>query len=44
MERIALGFVGMGFVVQVRRFGGMKITGKILSEILKAVCSCIIKE
>jgi len=44
MERIALGFVGMGFVVQLRGFGGMKFTGKMLSEILKAVCNCRLKE
>ena len=39
-----MGFVGMGFVVNVRRLGGKKITGKILSEILKAVRSCRLKE
>jgi hypothetical protein len=35
---------GMGFVVRLRRFGGMKITGRILSEFLKAVCSFILNE
>ena len=39
-----MGFEGMGFVVQVRRFGGTKITGRILSEILKVVCSFRVKE
>ena len=39
-----MGFGRMGFLEQARRFGGMKITGKILSEILKAVCSCGLKE
>ena len=39
-----MSFRGMGFVLQVRRFGGMKIKGKILSEILKAVCGCRLKE
>ena len=29
MEKIAMGFRRMGFVVQVRRFGEMKITYKI---------------
>jgi len=28
MAKIAMGFGGMGFVVQVRRLGEMKITGK----------------
>ena len=39
-----MGFRRMGFVMQVRRFGGMKIKGKLLSEILKAVCGCGLKE
>ena len=39
MERIVMGFRGMGFVVHVSRFGEMKITYKILSVILKAVLS-----
>jgi len=39
-----MGFMRMRCVVQVRRFGGMKITGKLLSEILKAVCICRLKE
>jgi len=37
-------FRGMRFVVHVRRCGEMKITYKTLSEILKAVCSCRLKE
>ena len=32
-----MGFMGMGFVVQVRRLGEMIIRGKILSGILTAV-------
>jgi len=44
MERIELGFVGMGLVVQVRLFGLMKITGKILCEVLKAVCNSTLME
>jgi len=39
-----MGFMRMRFVVQVRRFGGIKIMGKILCEFLKAVCSCRLKE
>ena len=35
-----MGFMGMRSVVHVRRFGEMKITYKILSEIRKALCSC----
>jgi len=38
-----MGFRRMRFVVHVRRFVEMKITGKILSEFLKAVCSCRLK-
>jgi hypothetical protein len=44
MEKIVMGFGGMGFVVQVGGCGGMKITYKFLSEILKALCSCRLKE
>ena len=44
MEKIALGFRGMGFVVHVRCFGKCKINYKILSLILKAVCACTVKE
>ena len=35
-----MGFRGMRFVVHVRRFRGMKIKTKLMSEILKAVSSC----
>jgi len=44
VERIVMGFRGMRFVVHVRRFGEVKITGTILSEFLKAVGSCRLKE
>jgi len=37
MEKIAISFKGMRFVVQVRRFGDMKITYEILSQNVKAV-------
>jgi len=43
-RKLQRGFGRMGFVVIVRHFGGTKITGKILSEILKAVSSCRLKE
>jgi len=39
-----MGFRGMGFVVHVRRFGEMKIKGRILCEFVKAVSSCRLKE
>jgi len=39
-----MGFRRMRFVVLVRRFGEMKIMGKILCEILKAVCGFRLKE
>ena len=39
-----MGFGRLGFVVNVRRFGGKNITGRKFSEILKAVCSCRLKE
>jgi hypothetical protein len=44
MGRMVMDFSGMGFVGHGRRFGDMKITYKILSEILNAVCSCRLKE
>ena len=44
MGKIIIGFRGMGFVVRVRRFGEMKITYKIISEILKSVGSCRLLE
>ena len=34
-----MGFMGMGFVVHVRRFGEIKIIATFLSEYLKVVCS-----
>jgi len=40
MEKIAMGFRRMRFVVQVRSFGGMKIKGNMLCEIVKAVRGC----
>jgi len=39
-----MGFVGMGFVMKVRCLGEMKITGKILTKFLKAVCGNRFKE
>ena len=39
-----MGFGGMGFVVNVRCLGEMKITGKILTKFLKAVCGNRLKE
>ena len=44
VEKIVMGFRGMGFVVHVRRFGEMKITYKIFAEIPKAVNSRRLKE
>jgi len=44
MEEIAISFQRMRFVVQVRRFGDMKISDKVLSENVQAVCSCRLKE
>jgi len=39
-----MGFVGVGYVVHVRRFVKCKISYKILSLILKAVCAFTVKE
>ena len=39
-----MGFRILIIVLQVRRSGRMKIKGKILSEILKTVCGCGLKE
>jgi hypothetical protein len=39
MEKIVMGFGGMGFVVNVRCFGGMKIMSKLVSDYQKAICS-----
>jgi len=44
MKKIVMGFRRMGFVVHVRRFGEMKIITKFLSEYLKGVCRCRLKE
>jgi len=44
MEKIAISFRRMRFVVQVRRFGDRKISDKFLSENLKAVYTCRVKE
>jgi len=39
-----MGFRILIIVVKVRRFEGVEIIGKILSEILKLVCSCRLKQ
>jgi len=44
MEKIAISFQRMRFVVQVRCFGDAKIRDKFLSENFKAVCTCRVKE
>ena len=39
-----MAFRELGFVVHVRGFGGLNITGQILPEFLKTVFICRLKE